>query len=459
MTAGTIGAVILAAGKGTRMKSARPKVMHAIAGRPMIQHLLEAVRELDPARLVVVVARDMEDVAEAVAPAALAIQDPPLGTGHAVLAAKDAFRGFAGDLLVLFGGDPLTSAVTMRRLILARRAAGAAIAVLGMRVNAPNMYGRLVIGPDGILDRIVEFRDAGPKERSITLCNAGVMAFDGAKAFDLLAAVGNENAKREYYLTDAVAVARARGHSCIAVEAEAPDELHGIDSRAELARVEAILQQRLRARAMEGGATLIDPDTVHFCHDTELGQDVVVEPNVVFGPGVRVAEGARIRAFSHLEGAEVGPGAIVGPFARLRPGARIGAVARVGNFVEVKNARIGDGAKANHLAYIGDAVIGARANIGAGTITANYDGVAVKATTTIGAEVSIGSNTVLIAPVSIGDRAIVGAGSVITKDVAADALALTRAPQDERPGAAARFRAKRAKPQSSKGKAKTGAKT
>ncbi|MEX2647418.1 MAG: bifunctional UDP-N-acetylglucosamine diphosphorylase/glucosamine-1-phosphate N-acetyltransferase GlmU [Alphaproteobacteria bacterium] len=457
MTAGTFGAVILAAGKGTRMKSSRPKVMHAIAGRPMIQHLLETVRSLGPARVAVVIGPGMAEVADAVAPTPVAVQDPPLGTGHAVLAARGAFKGFTGDLLVLFAGDPLTGADTMRRLVEARRAADAAVAVLGMRVSGPNMYGRLVLGPDGVLERIVEFRDASPSERAIELCNAGVMALDGRVAFDLLGAIGNDNAKHEFYLTDCVAIARARGLACVAVEAEASYELQGVDSRAELARVEAIVQRGLRARAMDGGATLIDPDTVFFSHDTVLDADVIVEPNVVFGPGVHVAAGARVRAFSHLEGAEIGPGAVVGPFARLRPGTRIGAGARIGNFVEVKNAVFGEAAKANHLAYVGDAEVGARANIGAGTITANYDGVAIKARTTIGADVSIGSNSVLVAPVAVGDRAIIGAGSVITRDVAPDSLALTRAPQDERPGGAARFRAKRAKRKHGKGPAKASA--
>ncbi len=442
MSEGTIGAVVLAAGQGTRMKSAVPKVLHPLAGRPMIRHLLASVAELGPERVVVVIGRDGRAVAEAIAPTPTVVQDPPRGTAHAVLAARDAFRGFAGDLLVLFGGDPLIGADTMRRLIEARRDKGAAVAVLGMGVAAPNMYGRLVLGRDGSLERIIEFRDATAEERTIELCNSGVMALDGAVAFDLLARIGDDNAKHEYYLTDIVALARAADRTCVAQVSDRPEELHGIDSRADLAKAEAIVQAELRQRAMLAGATLLDPATVFLSWDTQFALDAVVEPNVVFGAGVSVGAGARVRAFSHLEGAEIGPGAVVGPFARLRPGARIGAHARVGNFVEVKNTTLGERAKANHLAYLGDAEIGADANVGAGTITANYDGFA-KHRTTIGAGAAIGSNTVLVAPVNVGEGAIVGAGSVITRDVPADAVASTRAPHDERPGAARRYRARR----------------
>lgn len=455
MKDGAIAAVILAAGLGTRMKSTLPKVLHPVAGRPMIRHLLASVEALKPGRIVVVVGREGAPVAEAVAPVPTVVQDPPLGTGHAVLAARDAMAGFVGDVLVLFGGDPLTSAATMTRLVEARRQAGAAVAVLGMRVTGSNMYGRLVTDRMGRLERIVEFRDASPEERAIELCNGGVMALDARVAWDLLASLGNANAKQEYYLTGVVAAARAAGHVCVALESSDPEELQGVDTRADLAKVEAIVQRDLRNRAMLDGVTLIDPSSVTLHWDTMLRPDVTIEPNVVFGPGVRVAGGAVIRAFSHLEGAEVGPGAIVGPYARLRPGARIGADAHIGNFVEVKNAVIGEGAKANHLSYVGDAEVGPRANIGAGTITANYDGVATKARTVIGAGVSIGSNSVLVAPVSVGDRAIIGAGSVIARDVPADALALTRAQHEERPGGAARFRAKRAKPPSTKAKARS----
>jgi bifunctional UDP-N-acetylglucosamine pyrophosphorylase/glucosamine-1-phosphate N-acetyltransferase len=457
MTDEPISVVVLAAGKGTRMASALPKVLHPIGGRPMIRHLLASVAELSPAATVVVVGKDMDEVARAVAPATVVVQDPPLGTGHAVRAAEGALRGRGGDLLVLLGGDPLTSAATMRRLVAARRAAGAAVAVLGMRVDRANAFGRMVVDARGNLERIVEFRDATEAERAITLCNAGVMAFDLARVWDLLARIGDDNAKREYYLTDAIGIARGLGLGCVAVASEDPDEPFKVDSRAELAEVEAIVQRRMRAKAMEGGATLIDPASVTLCHDTVIEADAVIEPHVVFGPGVVVRTGARIRPFCHLEGAEIGAGAIVGPFARLRPGARLEADARVGNFVEMKNSTLGPRAKANHLAYVGDASVGAGANIGAGTITANYDGFA-KHRTEIGEGAFVGSNSVLVAPVSVGAGAIVGAGSVITRDVAADAVALARAPQEERPGAARRLRsARRARKTGKPGIVATGA--
>ncbi|MSP82684.1 MAG: bifunctional UDP-N-acetylglucosamine diphosphorylase/glucosamine-1-phosphate N-acetyltransferase GlmU [Alphaproteobacteria bacterium] len=452
MTVDRISVIVLAAGKGTRMKSSLPKVMHGIAGRPMILHLLANVAELRPDRVVVVLGKGMDDVAAAIAPATVAVQDPPLGTGHAVRAAESSLRGPSGDILVLLGGDPLTSTATMRRLIAARREAKAAIAVLGMRVDRPHAFGRLVVDAKGCLERIVEARDATPGERSITLCNAGVMAFDGALIWNLLARVGNTNSKHEFYLTDAIGIARGDNRPCIVVESDDPDEVFKVDSRAELAEVEAAVQRQLRRRAMDGGVTLLDPETVTFCHDTLIEPDVVIEPHVVFGPGVVLRSGARIRSFCHLEGADVGPGAIVGPFARLRPGARLAEDAHIGNFVEVKNSEIGRGAKANHLAYVGDTTVGAKVNIGAGTITANYDGF-YKHRTEIGAGASIGSNTVLVAPVHVGEGAIVGAGSVITRDVAANAIALARAPQEERTGAAARFRAAKSK---RKSKAKSG---
>jgi bifunctional UDP-N-acetylglucosamine pyrophosphorylase / glucosamine-1-phosphate N-acetyltransferase len=456
---GTIAAVVLAAGRGTRMKSAQPKVMHPIAGRPMICHLLASVAELGAERVVVVLGPGMDPVAKAVAPASVAIQEQALGTGHAVLAARQALAGFKGDVLVLLGGDPLTSTATMQRLVEARRAAKAAVAVLGMQVRKPNAFGRLVVDKEGRLERIVEYRDATPAERAITLCNAGVMAFDAARIWELLDRIGNDNAKNEYYLTDAIGLARTAGHGVVAVESDDPDEPLKVDSRGELAAVEAVLQGRFRASAMENGATLIDPATVYFSYDTRLAPDVVVEPNVFFGPGVTVGEGARIRAFSHLEGAEVAARATVGPFARLRPGTRVGEGAKVGNFVEVKNAVLEKGAKANHLAYLGDARVGEGSNIGAGTITANYDGIATKSRTEIGAGVAIGSNTVLVAPVVIGDGAMVGAGSVITRDVAPDAIAVTRARQEEKPDGAKRFRERKARAKAAAAKDKTPEKT
>ena len=434
-----IAAVVLAAGKGTRMKTELPKVLHPLAGRPMISHVLANLAPLGCERIVVVIGPGMEGVAAAVAPHATALQAEPLGTGHAVLAARAALQGVAGDVLIVYGDCPFISTATIRQLIARRRAADQpAVVVLGMRPADPAQYGRLIVGADGMLQAIVEYRDAGAEQRAITLCNSGVMAIDGRRLFALLDRVGNANAKGEYYLTDIVAIARADGAACAVVEAPA-DELIGINSRAELAAAEAILQNRLRAQAMENGATLIDPQTVFLSFDTRLGRDVVVGPNVVFGPGVEVADGAEIKAFCHLEGARVAASAAIGPFARLRPGTVVGERARIGNFVEAKNANVGPGAKANHLTYLGDAVVGAGANVGAGTITANYDGFS-KHKTEIGADASIGSNTVLVAPVKVGRGAIVGAGSVITQSVTADALALGRGRQTEKPGWAAKFR-------------------
>ena len=441
MTTRNIAAIVLAAGRGKRMKSALPKVMHPLAGRPMIAHLMASLERVPVDRTVVVVGpgAEMDAVAEAVAPAGIAVQGEPLGTGHAALAAAETLAGFDGPVLILFGGDPLIPTDTMRAM--ADRLDGeTSVVILAMRPDDVTGYGRLVTAGDGALLRIVEHRDAGEDERRITLCNAGVMAVEGAVLFDLLDGIGTDNAKGEYYLSDIVAVAHDRGLVCGVIEGDARD-LAGIDSRADLAAVEALVQDRLRAAAMAGGATLIDPASVTLSHDTELGRDVVVEPHVIFGPGVRIADHVRIKGFSHLEGATVAEGATIGPFARLRPGARIGPQARIGNFVEVKNADIERGAKISHLAYVGDASIGEAANIGAGTITCNYDGIA-KHRTTIGAGAFIGSNAALVAPVTIGEGAVVGAGSVVTEDVPADALAVTRAPQVNLNGGAAQLRAR-----------------
>ena len=334
-----------------------------------------------------------------------------------------------GDLLVQPG------------LVDALEADDPAVVVLGMRPDDPGEYGRLVLDGDGYLQAIVEFKEASAAERRIDLCNSGVMAIAGAHLFSLLDMVGNDNAKGEYYLTDIVGIARSRGLACAVVEADV-DELMGVNSRAELAAAEAIIQDRLRAKAMAGGATLIDPRSVWLCHDTRIGADVVIEPNVIFGPGVTIADNATIRAFSHVEGATIAAGAVIGPFARLRPGAEIGPKARVGNFVEMKNTRLGAGAKANHLAYVGDATVGAGANIGAGTITCNYDGYD-KTRTEIGANVFVGSNATLVAPLAIGEGAFVAAGSVVTEDVPADALAVARSRQVDKPGWAAEFHARK----------------
>jgi bifunctional UDP-N-acetylglucosamine pyrophosphorylase/glucosamine-1-phosphate N-acetyltransferase len=441
MTTRNIAAIVLAAGRGKRMKSALPKVMHPLAGQPMIAHLMASLEAVPVDRTVVVVGpgAEMDAVAEAVAPAGIAVQDEPLGTGHAALAARRLLAGFDGPVLILFGGDPLIPTDTMRAM--ADRLDGeTSVVILAMRPDDVTGYGRLVTAGDGALLRIVEHRDAGEDERRIPLCNAGVMAVDGAVLFDLLDGIGTDNAKGEYYLSDIVAVAHDRGLVCGVIEGDARD-LPGIDSRADLAAVEAIVQDRLRAAAMAGGATLIDPASVTLSFDTELGRDVVIEPHVIFGPGVRIADNVRIKGFSHLEGATVAEGAVIGPFARLRPGARIGPQVRIGNFVEVKNADIERGAKVSHLAYVGDASIGEAANIGAGVITCNYDGVA-KYRTTIGAGAFIGSNAALVAPVTIGEGAVVGAGSVVTEDVPGDALAITRAPQVNLNDGAAKLRAR-----------------
>lgn len=424
-------AIILAAGLGTRMRSALPKALHPIAGRPMLCHLLATCEQVFD-RIVVVVGPDMPALGRAAAPHATVVQAERLGTGHAALQAAAALQGFAGDAAVLYADNPLITAATIEALLRRRRQAEAALALLAMRPADPARYGRVVQGPDGGIERIVEWADATEAERAIGLCNAGVVSAPAADLFRWLREVRNDNAKGEYYLTDIVALARAEGGRVVAEEA-AEAELAGANSRAELALLEAQVQARLRAAAMEGGATLTAPETVFLAWDTRLGQDVSIGPNVVFGPGVAVEDGVEIRAFSHLEGCIVRRGAVIGPFARLRPGTEIGPDAHVGNFVELKAAVLGEGAKANHLSYLGDASIGAGANIGAGTITCNYDGVA-KHRTEIGAGAFIGSDTALVAPVRIGARALVAAGSVITEDVPADALAIARGRQATKPG-------------------------
>jgi bifunctional UDP-N-acetylglucosamine pyrophosphorylase/glucosamine-1-phosphate N-acetyltransferase len=446
MSRSRIAAIILAAGEGTRLNSARPKVLHEVAGRPMIGHVMAALRPLEPAATVVVLGPDMAEVAQAAAPALTAVQSPPRGTADAMRAARPALAdalasGDIADLVVLYGDTPLLSTATIGALIEARRhAPAAAVAVAGFRPADPGPYGRLVLDRNGNLIRIVEAREADAEERAIGLCNGGLMAIDAGCAFDLVDRIGNDNAKREFYLTDIVALARADGLSCRIAELPA-EEVVGVNTRAELAEAEALMQQRLRRRAMAAGATLVAPETVFLSADTQLGRDVVIEPNVVFGPGVAVADNARVRAFSHLEGATVGEGAIVGPFARLRPGAVLERDVHVGNFVEVKATRLGAEVKASHLSYLGDAEIGAGTNIGAGTITCNYDGFA-KHRTTIGAGVFIGSNTALVAPVAVGDGAIVAAGSVVTNDVPADALTIARGRQTDKPGRARELRAR-----------------
>ena len=442
MSKNKTAAIVLAAGLGTRMKSTLPKVLHPLGGVPMIRHLMETLDGLEMDRIVVVVGEDMPAVVDAVAPCPTVTQTPRLGSGDAVLTARAAFEGFTGDVLVVYGDTPLITKETLGRLIAARRAPlDPAVAVLGFCPAEPGRYGRLILAPDGTLETIIEARDANPEQLAVGFCNSGVIAVDGKRLFPLIEKLDNGNAAGEYYLTDIVAGARADGFACAVVEGDG-DELIGIDTRADLAAAEATLQRRLRGQAMLGGATLIDPASVYFSHDTCLGKDVTIGPSVVFGPGVSVGDRAEIRPFCHIEGTSIAASAVVGPFARLRPGADIAEDAHIGNFVEIKNAAVESGAKINHLTYIGDARVGAKANVGAGTITCNYDGFS-KSRTDIGGGVFIGSNTALVAPVKIGDGAIVGAGSVISEDVEANALALTRAGQKNIKGGGERYRQRR----------------
>ena len=444
----SIALVILAAGAGTRMNSDLPKVLHRIGNAPMLVHAMKAGMALDPARMVVVAgygadqvsaaARDWDEAAEIV------VQQEQLGTGHAVAQAAPLLTSFEGDALVLYGDTPFISTETLEAMREARLRHD--VVVLGFEAADPGRYGRLVMAGEA-LERIVEFKDADAAERQITLCNSGVVCADAATLFSLISAVGNDNAAGEYYLTDIVQIARDRGLSATAVTCDEAETL-GVNSRDQLAAAEAAFQARARATAIEDGVTLTAPDTVFFSHDTVIGRDTEVEPNVVFGPEVTVESGARIRAFSHLEGCHVSRGAIVGPFARLRPGAELAEDVHIGNFVEIKASRIDRGAKVNHLTYIGDAEVGEETNIGAGTITCNYDGV-FKHKTRIGARVFIGSDTMLVAPVSVGDDAMTATGAVITTDVEPGALAIARAKQVNKPGMARKLfeilRAKKAK--------------
>ena len=432
--------IILAAGQGTRMKSARPKVMHEVAGLPILGHVIAAVRGAGVERIVVVIAPDAQEVRDFATSlgAESIVQDKQLGTGHAAKCAATALADFTGDLIVAYGDHPLMTAETFEASFSARGKAGMAIVAFRSKSTA---YGRVIADRDGMLERIVEYKDANAGERKVDLCNAGVMAADAKSFFRWASQLKNENAQREFYLTDVPSFAMADRVACAIVEADEA-EMMGVNSRAELAAAEGEMQKRLRAKALDAGVGMTAPETVFLSYDTVLEADVQVGPFVVFGPGVSVKGGAQIKAFSHLEGAEIGHNALIGPHARLRPGAVIEDDVHIGNFVEVKKARIEKGAKANHLAYIGDARVGAGANIGAGTITCNYDGFD-KHFTDIGAGAFIGSDTALVAPVKVADGAYVGAGSVITKDVGKDALAVTRAEQKEIPGWAAKFRARK----------------
>ena len=431
-------AIILAAGLGTRMKSALPKAAHPLAGQPMLRHLIDSVSKLFD-RIAVVIGPDMPALEAIAAPHPTVIQHDRLGTAHAALLAAGLFGD--GEVAILYADNPLITPATLRALTERRGRGDVGLALVAMRPDDPGRYGR-VIGADGYVERIVEWADATEAERAVPLCNAGVLCAPGPSMHRWLQAVRNDNAKGEYYLTDVVALARAEGARVAAVEAPFA-ELRGINSRAELAEAEAVVQHGLRRAAMDAGVTLTAPETVFLSTDTCFGSDVTVGPHVVFGPGVMVETGAEILAFSHLAGVHVGAGAIVGPYARLRLGTRVGAGAHVGNFVELKNTVLGDGAKANHLSYLGDADIGARSNIGAGTITCNYDGT-FKHRTSIGSGVFVGSDAVLVAPLTIGDGAFIAAGSTITETVAADAMAFGRARQETKPGRAAAFRAARA---------------
>ncbi len=445
--------IVLAAGKGTRMKSDSPKVLHRIAQAPMLWHALRAGQALEPARTVVVAGHG----AEAVEASALdydpeirvVIQSEQLGTGHAVRQAEPALEGFDGDAIVLYGDTPFLSEETLAAMQAARQTHD--VVVLGFQAADPGRYGRLKMAGDQ-LDAIVEFKDASDEERAITLCNSGVMAMDAGRMMALLAKVSNDNAAGEYYLTDLVGLARAEGLTATAVVCDEAETM-GINSRPELAAAEQAFQTRARAALLENGVALPAPETVHLAWDTVIGRDTEIEPNVVFGPGVTVESGARIRAFSHLEGCHVSRGAVVGPYARLRPGAELAEDVHVGNFVEIKNAVLHEGAKANHLTYIGDAEVGEKTNIGAGTITCNYDGV-FKHRSVIGKNAFIGSNTMLVAPVSVGDGAMTASGSVVTEDVPPGALAVARARQVNKDGLATKlFRMLRARKDTQAGKA------
>ncbi len=443
--------VILAAGRGIRMKSDLPKVLHPIGGRAMLRLVLDAVEPLRPDRIVVVVGPNMPAVEEIAAPHITVVQDPPLGTGHAVLQAAGVLDGYhgvkgRGEVLIVFGDTPLLSTETLASMREGRREADdvPGLVGLGFWPDNPGQYGRLVLDDAGRVQRIVEFADASPSELEIGLCNGGALLADAPLLFALLGRCGQDNAKGDIYLTDVFELAYQMGLDGRVIET-APEEILGVNTRADQAVVETLFQTRLRGRAMAEGTSLMDPSTLWLSADTRIGRDVTIEPFVYIGPGVSLGDGATVRAFSHIEGASIEAGASIGPFARIRPDTVVGAGAKIGNFVEVKNSTLGPGAKANHLSYVGDTDVGEKANIGAGTITANYDGFA-KHRTRIGSGASIGSNCVLVAPVSVGEGAVVGASSAITRDVSPDALALERSEQTELAGGGRRFRERRDKP-------------
>ncbi|NOZ66440.1 MAG: bifunctional UDP-N-acetylglucosamine diphosphorylase/glucosamine-1-phosphate N-acetyltransferase GlmU [Alphaproteobacteria bacterium] len=445
MSNSDLAVVILAAGKGTRMKSKLHKVLHPLGGRPMLHHLMDTLENLSPSRKVIVVGAGKEQVEKSVGDQAeIVVQEPQFGTGHAVQVTRDQLSDFSGDVLILYGDVPMLSVATLQNMLDVRHGTGnPAVVVLGFEPTDTKAYGRLVVDDQGDLLAIVEHKDATADQRKIGLCNSGIMALDGAVMFDLLDGLDDNNAAGEFYLTDVVAIARAKGFGC-AVSVASESEVMGINSRSELAEAEAVFQGAQRQKFMDEGVTLLDPSSVYFSHDTVIGTDVTIEPNVFFGPGVTVEQDVTIKGFCHFEGATIRKGATVGPYARLRPLADVGAGAKIGNFVEIKKSTIEQGAKVSHLSYIGDAIVGTGANIGAGTITCNYDGFN-KALTEIGPGAFIGSNTALVAPVKIGAGAIVGAGSVVTREVSTDALVVTRAKQKEMAGWAAAFRQKQIK--------------
>ena len=433
--------IILAAGQGTRMRSDTHKVLHPIANRPLLLHLLDRVDALGAEKRIVVLGKGREQVEAAIAGhgVEIAVQAEQKGTGHAVQQAEGALTGYDGPVIILYGDTPFVETATLRRMLdRLDEADKPGVVVLASSPADPLRYGRIILGEGDRIAKMVEYKDATEEERAVRLCNSGMMAVRSGDLFRWLSKVGNDNAAHEYYLPDIVNFAATEGRAAVMIEGD-PYEAAGVNSRAELAHLELEWQRRRREQALEEGATLIDPESVWFAYDTKLGRDVTVEPHVVFGPGVAVADGATIHAFSHIEGATVGAKASIGPFARIRPGTRLAERTKVGNFVELKKADIAEGAKVNHLSYVGDASVGAKANIGAGTITCNYDGFG-KYQTVIGAGAFIGSNTALVAPVTVGDGAVVGAGSVITKDVEPDSLAVERSEQKGIAGWARRFR-------------------
>jgi len=439
-----LGCIILAAGKGSRMKSNIAKPLHKVANLSMVGHVIKTAESLEPEKIVVVIGPDMEDMKKEVSPHTTVIQEVQNGTGGAVLAAKKQFKGFKGDILILYGDSPLVQACTLQKMVeTIRQFPALGLTFAGMQVDKPNRYGRMIRNTDGTLDRIVEYKDATEKQREITLCNGGIVCADASKLFDWLERVDNKNAQKEYYLTDLPVIARKDNRMTHVVEVPV-DEMAGANSRQELANLERLMQERLREKHMTEGATLVDPSTVYFSHDTIIGQDVIIEPNVFIGLGVEIGDNVHIKAYSHLEGVKVSNNAVIGPFARIRPESTIASGVIIGNFVEIKNSHIAEGTKASHLTYIGDSEVGHDTNIGAGTITCNYDGYK-KNKTFIGNNVFVGSNTALVAPVKVEDGAIIAAGSTITKDVEAGALGITRPTQNSVKGFAEKRKTKKAK--------------